>query len=290
MGSDTSQRRIDGGTSPYFYAWSPDATRVAYLGNAPDGSGVALGMVDVASGTAELIDSGQPYYLDWSADSSRLAIHANRTDLFYVDLDGTRTDIDAVPGLFQAPAVLPDGRLLILTGGPEPGLVALAEDGGETVLSRIGGVSFFAASPDGSRVAFTDNSSGDLLGPLRMVSTSGGEPTYVTPESVAAFQWAPTGTALMFLGLDDARSGLIPSVWDGTDVMIYEPIVPSSTFLASYLPFWDQYSRVLSIWSPDGASFLLPVDGGNILIYTIDEPTPRRLTEGEFASWSGGER
>src|SRR5687768_8086871 len=56
MGDSQGQRRIDGGTQPYFYAWSPQGTHVAYLGNSPDGAGVAMGIVDVSAGTARLVD------------------------------------------------------------------------------------------------------------------------------------------------------------------------------------------------------------------------------------------
>lgn len=120
MGNEENQRRIDGGTVPFFYSWSPTGEHVAYLGNAQDGSGVALGLLDVAAGTARLVDAGAPYYLDWAPDGATLAVHAG-TEMALLGLDGVRRPLDLVPGRFQAPDFLPDGRLLVAVADPRRG-------------------------------------------------------------------------------------------------------------------------------------------------------------------------
>lgn len=287
MGNADSQRRMAGDTAPYFYAWSPNGERVSYLGNAPDGSGVAMGMIDVAAGTARLVDSGRPYFLDWAPDSSRLAIHTANSDLAYVDLDGNRAPIEVDSGLFQAPAFLPDGRLLIARAGPEPGVVVL-HGTAASLIAAVEGVTFFAPSGDGSLVAFSDNSKGDALGSLSVVALEGGETLQVSGGPVVAFQWSPRHNRLLFITVDFEALKLVPGVWDNGEVTTFEPLVPTSVFISDYLPFWDQYSRVLTLWSSDGAEFALPADdpeGGGIHIYDVATGTNRRLIDGTFASW-----
>jgi TolB protein len=288
MGDDRSQRRLDGGTAPFFYAWSPDGEHISYLGNAPDGSGVAMGLVDVAAGTAGLVDSGAPYYLDWSPDSARLAVHVGNQDLAFVDLDGNREDIEIETGFFQAPAFLPDGRLVIARAGDEPGL-ALVEAGESVLLTSLDAVTSFAPDPAGNRVAYTDNTDAVALGSLFIVGVDGSDPITVTEGPVVAFQWAPTGDRLLFINLDVEALNLVPSVWDDGTITEFEALIPTSVFLNDYLPFWDQYARVLSVWSGEGDQFALPVadpNGGGIQIYDVASGTNRRLIDGTFASWS----
>lgn len=289
MGNDTSQRRVDAGTAPFFYAWSPDGKHISYLGNAPDGTGVAMGIIDVVRGSAGLVDSGRPYFLDWSPDSTRLAVHSSNTDLAFVDLDGNRQPIEVESGLFQAPAFLPDGRLLVARAGADPGLVVL--DAGESSLvAEVDGVTFFAPSSDGRHVAYTDNTKGDALGSLSVVAVGGGEVRQITEGPMLAFQWSPRGERLLFITIDFEAMNLVPGVWEDGVVTDFEPLIPTSVFINDYLPFWDQYSRVLSVWSSEGDEFALPVDdpeGGGIQIYDVATGTNRRLIDGTFASWSG---
>jgi hypothetical protein len=61
--------------------------------------------------------------------------------------------------------------------------------------------------------------------------------------------------------------------------------------IARYLPFWDQYSRVLTLWAPDSASFVLPVHGeagGSIVVYDVATGDTKRIHAGRFASWAPG--
>jgi Tol biopolymer transport system component len=301
MGDSQGQRRIDGGTVPFFYAWSPEGTHVAYLGNAPDGAGVAMGLVDVAAGTARLVDSGAPYYLDWAPDGSRLAVHVDSTFLGFVDLEGNRTPLTTVAGLFQAPQFLDDGRLLVATGGDLQG-VALSVDSGEPVLiAPTTGGTFFSASSNGALLAYTDTADAPILGSLAVLPIDGGGPgalpldggesQMVNEDGVVAFEWSPSGEQLLFMTVNAEGTALIPQVWEAGSVEIYEEVLPTQEMISQYLPFWDQYSRVLTLWAPDGASFVLPVDGengGSIVIYDVESGATTRVSGGRFATWAPG--
>lgn len=291
MGDSQGQRRIDGGTIPFFYAWSPAGDHVAYLGNSPDGAGVSMGLVDVAAGTARLVDEGAPYYLDWAPDSSRLAVHVDSTFLGFVDLEGNRTPLTSVAGLFQAPQFLDDGRLLVATGGNVQG-VALSEDSGEPVLiAPTTGGTFFSASSNGAMLAYTDAANAPILGSLAVVPLDGGESQMVNEDGVVAFEWSPSGDQLLFMTVNADGTALIPQIWEAGSAEMYEELLPTQEMISSYLPFWDQYSRVLTLWAPDGASFVLPVDGengGSIVVYDVASGETTRVSGGRFASWAPG--
>ena len=291
MGNSDGQRRIDGGTIPFFYAWSPAGDHVAYLGNSPDGTGVAMGLVDVAAGTARLVDSGAPYYLDWAPDGSRLAVHVDSTFLGFVDLEGNRTPLTTVAGLFQAPQFLADGRLLVATGGDIQG-VALSEDSAEPIIiAPITGGTFFSASADGTMLAYTDTANAPILGSLSVVPIAGGESESVYDDGVVAFEWSPSGEQLLFMTVNSEGTALIPQIWEAGSVQMYKELLPTQEMISSYLPFWDQYSRVLTLWAPDGASFVLPVNGengGSIVVYDVASGDTTRVSGGRFASWAPG--
>ena len=285
MGDETNQRRIEVPTAPFYYSWSPASDRLAYLGNAPDGQGVALGMVDVAAGSASLVDGGAPYYFDWQPDGERLAIHVAGRVLAFLSIDGTRTEIPIATGRFQAPAFLPDGRLVVLTAGPPQALSVVDSAGEITNLAPVEGVSMFVPTADGDRIAYTDVSVEDGRGELREVSTSGGEPQVVDPGPVAGFVWNTAGTRLLYFTIDLEAQELIPNVWDGSEITRYPGFSPSATFITEYLPFWDQYSRSLTLWSPEGDAFVIPNASDRILVQRLEEDSPADVGAGVFATW-----
>jgi Tol biopolymer transport system component len=281
MGNEESQRRIDGGTAPFFYGFSPTGESLAYLGNDPEGGGVALGLLNIAAGAARLLDAGQPYYLDWSPDGSRLAVHANQSDLYLLDEEGNRTDLDAHPGLFQAPAFLSDDRLLIVNG---ENLAVLDIDSSDlTDIAPVSRFSAFAPSPNGERVAFIDNSEA-APGALSVVSLEGGEAQRIEEAPVVMFDWSPDGSRLLYLTL--TQEGLVPFVWTDSVTTSGELFLPTRTFFQSYLPFWDQYSRFLTMWRADGSGFVLPRTNGDaaeIALYPSDASDSQVVAPGEMA-------
>lgn len=282
MGNAASQRRIDGGTVPFFYDFSPDGKTVAYLGNDPEGAGVALGMLNVASGSGRLIDSGQPYFLDWSPDSDRLIVHANLTELYLLTPDGERTDLESGEGVFQAPAFLPTGEVLVPRDG---NLITIDLDSGATrTVTSVASFAAFAPSPDGEQVALIENES-PAPGLLQVVALNGGEAQTLDSDPVIFFDWSPDGENLAFLTITNV--GLSPGIWDGQVVKKLDPFLPTRTFFNSYLPFWDQYSRSMTMWRADSSGFVLPRTGENetaeIVFFPRDGSASEVLTRGEMA-------
>ena len=260
MGDSQGQRRIDGGTIPFFYAWSPTGTHVAYLGNSPTEPGWQWDLVDVAAGTARLVDSGAPYYLDWAPDGSRLAVHIDATFLGFVDLDGNRTPLTTAARIVPGTAV---PRRRPPAGRDRRGPIKawrLSEESGEPVLiAPTAGGTFFSASSDGAMLAYTDTADAPILGSLSVVPLDGGDPQAISDDGpVVAFEWSPSGEQLLFMTVNADGTALIPQIWEAGAIETYEELLPTQEMISQYLPFWDQYSRVLTLWSPDGASFVLP--------------------------------
>ncbi|HUO46790.1 MAG TPA: hypothetical protein VM470_08155 [Acidimicrobiia bacterium] len=286
MGDSDNQRRIEAPTAPFFYYWNPEAETVAFLGNAPGQEGVALGTIDVASGRAVLIDGGAPYFFDWDPGGDRLAIHVASRVLAFVDLEGNRTEIPVATGQFQTPEFLPDGRLLIVQEGPPQALAAVSEEGGVVTLAEIAGISMFSADSAGERIAYTDSGGGQGLGELHVFDFQSGGAVQVDAGPVAGFEWDPSGRRLLYFAVDIERRQLLPRVWDDAGTVDFPGFVPSVPFLTQYLPFWDQYARSLSLWSPAGDAFVIPDGNGQLLVQHLDQPEPENVTPGIFASWS----
>ncbi|MBA3361287.1 MAG: PD40 domain-containing protein [Acidimicrobiia bacterium] len=276
MGNGESQRRVDGSTIPFFYGFSPDGKTLAYLGNDPAGGGVALGLLDVASSTPRLVDVGQPFYFDWSADSTQLLVHANQSDTYLLDLDGGSQPLDIAPGVYQAPLFLDDGRVLVVENRSLVAVDHGSED--REVIADIGGFSLFTAA--GDRVAFTSNDA-YAAGPLAVSTVGDDNQTLITDQPVIAFEWSPNGELLYYLSL--SPDGLIPAIWDGNDSVEFEVTLPSTVYLQSYLPFWDQYSRFHTLWKADSSGFFLPRAGDEIALYSVGGEEATVVAEGAMA-------
>lgn len=300
--------RLKAPVAPFYYLWSPDGSVLAFLGSSPTGDGIRLGLADPGEGTAWEIDGGRPYYLDWHPEGQSLAVHVGEEELALVDLEGASEPVGITPGPFQAPEWLPDGRLVVIaSSGPDTvaaldgplvqagtrQLVIVDAAGSVEVVADLEGFGAFTVSPDGASIAYTDTPGGVglSLGPLRVVATEGGEPFEVSGEQVVFYQWSPPGDRLLFASLDREAGLLRPQVWDGDGYAEYPGFQPTAVFSSQYLPFWDQFVRGLSLWSPDGTAFAYAAadgDGeeGRIMVQLIGADAPREIARGEFVSWS----
>jgi TolB protein len=289
-------------TPPFFYMFAPGDERLLALGNDPDGRGVALLLIDPGGGAVDTVDVGAPYYVSWAPDAGRVAAHVGATELATVSLEGERTSLPVRTGAFQAPAWSADGRLVAVVSS-EGATASLA---GQSVTSTLALVDVetaeaeplvevssgvtFDLSPDGTRVAYVDGvgGAGTAFGSLAVV---GPGPDHVrVADDVVAFEWSPDGGRLLLLTLhpDD---GLVPHLWDGSDLVDYAGFVPTTTFLTQYLPFWSQYVQTITAWAPDGSAFAFAraaeegEDGGTVWVQEVDGER-RDVVDGEMVVWS----
>lgn len=279
---------------PFYMYWSPDGTKLAFLGLDASTGRQAFGVLDVATGSADRIDAGQPYFFAWSPASDRLLIHATNRELYYLALDGTKQALEATPGSFSAPGWIGETQLFPVQEGRRQILRLFDQNGNQRRDATDFGLAIaFGLNPDEERAAYIDIGTGANafgLGPL-VVNSPGG--VTEVAELAAAFFWSADGGRLLYLTPDSTGEGfgLRWNVWDGSETIEFERYLPTTTFAQQYLPFFGQYANSLSLFSPDGSSFTfagtIEGRGQGIWVQDIRRDTPAELVgPGQFSTWA----
>ncbi len=293
--------------SPFYYSWSPDPDRLAFLGS-PAAGVIALGIIHVDRRALDVVDRGQPYYFDWSPDGASLVVHVGADRLDVLDLQGRATPLSERPGRFLAPEWSKAGMVVVVTseaGMVTAGAALVAQTAGSQRLvvldaqgevvrevATIDGSSAFSLSPEGDRLAYTQMA--DQVRRVMVADLEGGDPVAVSEESVLAFAWSPDGSRLLLLGLGAGEddSPIVPRVWDGDGTFELPGFRPTPDFLTEYLPFWDQYLRSITLWAPDGSAFTyaaVTAQGPAVFVQPAEAgASPRRVADGRLSTWSSG--
>ena len=310
---------------PIYLYWSPDGKQLSFLTSDTRGGPLALHIVPIDGGAEKVIDTGQPYYWSWSPTSLDMVVHVGgssvdqpgvaRLSLLSLAPEVTETAWDLAPLSFQAPEYSPDGGSILLSAVSESqgsGLLLVGPDGKvQSVLSDDKAPIAFAWNPPGEVIASMtfDPASPSGLGRLSFLHlTDSGEVKRVDTdaERVVAFFWSPDGEELAYFvpvapgsnggGSNVALQGpqvnlrlRIADPRDGTsrDVTTFRP---TSDFLR-ILPFFDQYLRSTTIWSPDSRQLVLSGydAAGQETIFVVSSDgsgDPRPLVSGILAFWS----
>ncbi|MFO7664063.1 MAG: hypothetical protein R6X18_15920 [Chloroflexota bacterium] len=315
--------------APFYLYWSPDSTTLAFLANQPRNTiGLNIVRSDGRS-ESRLLATGSPLYWDWDASSRQLLVHSGQRNardvLAVIDLDeNTQTDNLASPGTFQAPGIGPEGRYWAYAeeiAGSLSTLAILDTLTGERRQYDQAGSLALSWSPARNQIAFTNGAVNGhpLWGPLYLLDVASGETRTLTRRTVIAFFWSPDGQSIAFITLNNnqndedvnvnapskprtvSRVGLpaqqpdrgfltlsIVDIASGSGLRLVD-FVPTPTFVAQFLPYFDQYALSHRIWSPDSSAIVLPVreDGLDvILIIPTNGGRPYRLAEGDVAFWS----
>lgn len=311
--------------APIYLYWSPDGGQLSFITSDSRGGPLALHLVPVDGGPGRVIDSGQPYYWSWSPTSRELVVHVGgsgldqpggaRLSLVSLEPEVTESLWDLTPLSFQAPDYSPDGGSVLLaarSGSGSSGLLSVTPDGqvGE-VLSDAQSPVAFAWSPNGKVIATMtfDPAVPSGLGRLSFIDlgTSGEVRRVETDaERVLAFFWSPDGEKLAYfipvvpgsegggtnIALQAQTLRLKLAIADPADGSSREitTFSPTSDFLR-ILPFFDQYLRSTTIWSPDSRRLVLSgLDAAGrpaILIVAADGGAePRPIASGSLAFWS----
>jgi Tol biopolymer transport system component len=311
--------------APIYLYWSPDGTQLSFLTSDSRAGMLALHLVGVDGSPGRVIDTGQPYYWSWSPTSREMVVHvggsgadqpgAARLSIISVEPDVTEKLWDLVPLSFQAPAYSPDGGSVLLaarSSSGESGLLRVNNEGQVSeVLSEDEAPIAFAWSPTGKVVAaMTFNpSSAAGLGHLTFIELggSGGARRVETQaDRVVGFFWSPDGKKLAYfvpvapgtngggtnVSLQGGRLNLRLAIADPSDGSSRDVATfsPTSDFLR-ILPFFDQYLRSTTIWSPDSQSLVLAgydaAGKESILLVAADgSGEPRPIATGTLAFWS----
>ena len=321
-GSTIGDLLYEGDGTRFNYAyWSPQDCNegercrdLAVLLSGVDGLGVQLVRDSEEGSTNQLIGRGGPFYYSWSPDGNRMLWQRNnqRMDIFDVSSNDIIDTLSQQPGIFPAPAWSPiDDRLLfgvLAEGSQTTDLVIVANGETTTLVSNLEGIVYFEWSPDGNKIAYTNN-----RGALTVLDAIAGE-TIVqsTVSGVLSFFWSPDSEHVAYVTLAtppgsinaktpteqervfyQEATGIAWSVLDveGGETRRYGSFIPTEEML--YLLFYfDQFSQSHRLWSPDSRYLLYsettPDNRAsiNILDTTQSNVVPFSVALGYIGVWS----
>lgn len=299
---------------PDYLTYDPTGSRVLALTPSPEGFGLVIVNLEAGDATATdapftVIDLGQPYFSDFSPEGDRVIAHV-ATDMRIVDLAGERQSLELASVGHQTPAWHPSDEVVFFTTETDAGNQLVSHrltTGVTSELATFDGFVFFDVDPTGARVAVSafdvggeggldalraipGQPSPELGSGLWIVDLVEGTTNRVDERPTVAPMWDPTGSR--FLVRTTIRG---PGRWnvyelDGTSVSTSDYDI-SDSLLPAYLPFWDQYVRSQTLWSPDGDQFVhvgRTEDGeSGVWIHDATTSGPSRfLTDGDLAFWS----
>jgi Tol biopolymer transport system component len=310
--------------------WSPDSRQIAFLTiNQGDG---AIRVVGKDGGTVAIFDSGTPTYWHWRSDSTAMVTHlggrartaADDASISVIEAKGStpgaQTKLAALPGAFQSPHYSPDGRLMlyVANSGNADELV-LADASGKPIcaLKTVDEGAYFAWSPNGRLIGVMDTPSPlQRPAPLEIYDLSTGKGKSVH-DAATTFFWSPDGEYLAVYSIvfDATLTPLAkapgklnsPAAQSASAALRLEIInavtgnvikvadtYPSREFI-QYFQFFDQYSRAVTPWSPDGKhlvfSSVSPQKGTtDVAVATFNATNTgvdiKRIAAGTLAFWS----
>lgn len=320
--TDPNQVFADIRTPIYLY-WSPDGEGVAFIvSKAGDTTLLDLRYVPAdGSARSRYLAFGQPLYWDFESTSDTILFSTNRSthaEFAYVNrADGEIGEAVAeASGLFQSPDISFDDAYIAYGGGTEDALELIIENresGAQTSAEHVGGIAF-TWSPTANVLAYisSNEEAARPFGPMRLLDTNGSIRNLVD-DDVIAFFWSPDGNKIAYVTVSgrntnqDARNSrtqlgkpaaqsrvLMLELWviepASGEKQLLGSVTPGRLFVTQFLPFFDQYARSHSIWSPDSSAVVMPIrdDTGETVIYRfpLDGTGATKVVEGQSAFWS----
>lgn len=305
---------------PDYITYDPTASRVLALTPSPDGFGLVIVDVDDEDGGDDpgdtdgsgspfaVIDLGRPYFSDFSPDGDRVVAHV-AAEMRVVDLAGGRQSLDFTSVSHQTPAWHPSDDVVFFTFETDAGtqLVSQRLSGGvASELATFDSFIFFDVDPtgthmavsafgaDGSLTAFRavpEQPAPDRLGSgLWIVDLVDLSTSRVDERPASAPMWDPTGSRFLVRTTIAGIGRWNVYELDGTRVSTSGYDIGDS-LLPEYLPFWDQYVRSQTLWSPDGRRFVHVgrAESGDSGVWIHDATTSGPsgfLVAGDLAFWS----
>jgi len=306
---------------PFHLYWDPSGNRVSFLSISIPGKGIDLHVVPANGGESLNVSTGQPFYWSWSPDGQAIVSHTGgsatqQPDSAQIGLIEARGmnfkvgKIDYRPAYFKAPVYTPDGMQFVVAVKilQEHNILVLVSRDGymQEVLADLKGIAAFDWSPTGNRLAYVDGVAtgvGGVMGPLTVLDLdSASDPVDIKLDksNVVAFFWSPNGKRIAyfepFLVLNEYGGFILLlnlSVLDvetGTILNIGQ-LLPTTAFLREVVPFYDQYQRSSTIWSPDSEKVVINAitqnnKPGIFIVSAVKKEKPRFIDYGTLPFWS----
>ena len=260
--------------------------------------------------------------MDWSPDNKTLIVHIGGesstnpdASLAFIGLDDSNSEqaLNLKPASFEAPAWSPAGDVLALATQNDAGddeLILAGQDGKvKQVLAKLSGPVDFAWSPKGVYLAYAVFDSTGSVPTIHLAVLDSTHPdvkNQIAQGALVAFFWSPDGQKIAYFilgsGGPSARSfqtvaqskqsaSLVVRVFDRISGNTKEVATfsPTDSF-QQILPFYSQYQRSGTIWSPDSRNLVLSgIDSaGENAIYTVgaDGSQFQKIADGDIAFWS----
>lgn len=315
---------------PFYLYWSPDSQRITFLAQGDNEMSLMLGHAE-GKEDARKLESGSPLYWAWSPDNRTMLTHIGGSQrdsrrarmglLRWQENDSSQT-LSQAPAAFQAPQFSPDGSAILYAGANQSDQDALyvadALGSNPRLIASYKGRIAFAWSPDGQRIAWlTTPDDADLpnLGPLAISDKDGSNSQTFDADNALAFYWSPDSREIAYLSLAPPGSqgctegcsrvpGLASPSLQGRNLQMRWRIIdaadkkvrtlvnfaPTANFI-SLLPYFDQYARSVTFWSPDSQHFVYtqrePQGQGSVwVIDRAEDSQPRKIGDGTLAVWS----
>lgn len=304
----------DTGLVPFVLGWSPDGRRLAVLATGTE-PGLSLELVDLSgSGRGERLQLARtaPLYFDWGSGSDELIVSNAGRVVSYAVGGGDPRALSPGGGNFRAPdaGAGADGTLLVERRGSNQQIVEMDTGGRRLPHLPAPAGAAFSWSPAGRYLAALRFTGQGLLGVLSVVDTGAtvrqiswtpvqdsGQQLVNVP--AFAMEWAPGGEALLVLTPDFEGGESYASVWqwaqrDASGTWRMRELLrfqPDPAWVASRLPFFDQFARVGSRIAPDGSSFTYAreeTDNGGrseVVVYRLSDGLQRRVGPGSLPTW-----
>jgi TolB protein len=309
---------------PFYLYWSPDSQKLTFLTGGAAANDLILRIVADHGGEAQELDHGSPYYWAWGPGSQDIFVHSGgaardsanaRLAFLGVDSQTAGQKLDLHPTTFQAPDWSSNGEELLLAAEKEDGSPALmlTNRRGEVKkeLAKYDGAIAFGWSPDGKRIAFlTNQDSGfhEFYNTISILDPANPEDKKTFHEDVLlAFFWSPDSQRIAYFvpvvvptgkqsirfpsqASSELKLGLRVLDVESGETQEAAVFKPSDDFL-NIIPFFDQYQRSMTLWSPDSKNLVISVNdsqnGPGIYVVDAKQVNPMRLiSSGLLAFWS----
>ena len=306
---------------PFYLYWSPDSQKISFLSNGTTQGNLALHLAFTDASQNQVVDLGQPYYWDWSPDGKEIISHTGgsigvnpEAKLAFLPMQDPylSQSLDLLPSFFQAPDWSPAGEAIAMFVQTEKKgiLMLLGKSGGERhIIAESDGAVTFAFSPDGKQLAYSvlSETRADLgFQDLYVVQLSDpDEKKLLRTGIILGFFWSPDGEHMALFTPSDAGEGIeLVGFRQGQHEFQFDlgvidlasaefrhliAFTPTESFL-NIFPFYDQYQRSITIWSPDSREIVIAGSQGQgdpgIYVINALEGGSARIADGDLAFWS----